>query len=259
MSSSTKFIEQCYLSFVNLKHRQDRLQRMIQSLTAAGLGAYRTPGMLPNAAIEEARIDPKRVEVMRRRTPGAIGCHFSQVKIMRKALQRGLHAWVMEDDLVFCSDFQERLGYMADFLETHPWDVLWLGGTFHVNPPWWHKETLGRDAELTDDPRMIRTYGAFCTYAYVVNVASLPTVLSQLDQLLDKSIGIDWAFIQMQPNLYTYAFVPGSVIQYDNQSDIGKGPTIFSGFKKLGPYWYQEKAEDFDPTKYNWAEAHRRT
>ncbi len=128
-----------------------------------------------------------------------------------------------------------------------------------MNPPHWHtKAPLRRDAECTDDPRMMRTYGAFCTYAYIVNRDSIATVLDGLNHQLNKSMGIDWAMIQLQPHLYTYAFVPGCMTQYDGKSDIGKGMTVFSGFKKLGPYWFANQMSEFDPTKFNWHEAKRR-
>jgi len=248
MPDSTKLLENCYTSFVNMDHRTDRLERMVVSLARAGVSAVRTRGMKPS----EYPGDHKRVEVMQKRTPGAIGCHFSQVKIMEQALAEGKHAFVMEDDLIFCSDFQRRIEHIEGVIATHDWDILWLGGTFHIHPPYWHKV---RDAQCTDDPRMMRTFGAFCTYAYIVRDQSLSRVLLGLDSWLDKSMGIDWAMIQLQPELKTYAFVPGCITQYDGQSDIGKGMTIFSGFKKLGPYWYQDRMEDFDPTTFNWWEA----
>lgn len=244
-------LDNAYISFVNLDHRKDRLERMYATLNAAGIGAVRTRGILPS----EYAGDPARVAVMRARTPGAIGCHFSQVAVMEEARRRGQHAFVMEDDLIICSDIQKRLQMITAFAETYPWDIFWLGGTFHINPPYWHKQDLGHDARITEDPHFLRTYGAFCTYAYIVRNESLPTVLTMLDEELDKSIGIDYAMIQIQPRLHTYAFVPGCITQYDNQSDIGKGKTIFSGFAKLGPYWFQDKLENFDPTTFNWHEA----
>lgn len=245
-------LDDCFISFVNLDHRHDRLKRMWESLAKAGLRerAVRTRGMPP----EEYKGDPARVKVMRDRTPGAIGCHFSQVKVMEQAQQKGQHAFVMEDDLIFCSDFLERMQIIDEFTTKNAWDIIWLGGTFHINPPHWHK-TMGRDAELTSHPRFLRTYGAFCTYAYIVNRYSVPRVLRMLDEELPKSIGIDYAMIQMQPRLHTYAFVPGCITQYDNQSDIGRGITKFSGFAKLGPYWFADKMTDFDPAKFNWHEA----
>lgn len=242
------------IAFVNLDHRKDRLQRMQNSLADVGIKARRVRGMLPH----EYKGDPKRVAVMQNRTPGAIGCHFSQVSIIEAADLVDKHAFVMEDDLIFCSDFHARMEMIDAFCKTHEWDIIWLGGTFHVNPPyWWAKKGPRRDAEVTDNPRMIRTFGAFCTYAYIVNRLSIPRVLYMLDELVEKSMGIDWAMIQMQPQLQTFAFVPGCITQYDNMSDIGKGMTIFSGFKKLGPYWFADKMTDFDPETFNWHEAKR--
>lgn len=247
-------IQDSYISFVNLDHRTDRLTLMEQTLTKSGIPAKRTRGILPS----EYKGDPKRVEVMRRRTPGAIGCHAAQVSIMEEALRQKKHAWVMEDDLIICADFLERLKLMESFLSLREWDVMWLGATFHVHPPYWHKSGLARDAEQTENPRFFRTYGAFCTYAYIVNATSLEKVLRMLDEQLNTTIGIDYSFIQMQPYLNTFAFVPGSITQYDNKSDIGKGMTIFSGFAKLGPYWFQQSMNEFNPHKFDWHEARRR-
>ena len=259
-----------YASFVNLDHRQDRLQHMNYELSKAGIQAVRERGRKP----EECDLNNPKHQVMKNRTPGAIGCHVSQVEIMRKAKELDLHAFVMEDDLVFCSDFQKRLSYIENFLSRNEWDVFWLGGTFHVNPPYWHRvgksnmppdcsAQIGRDAELTSDPRILRTYGAFCTYAYLVNKDSIDKIQKLFDGHLHYSIGIDWLFIKLQPQLKTFAFVPGCVKQMDNQSDIGNGITRFSGFSRLNGteensrYWFQDKMEDFDPSTFNWAECRR--
>lgn len=254
-------LNNCYASFVNLDHRKDRLKHMEKELSRIGIQAQRTRGLLPI----ECQIDSPKVQVMRRRTPGAIGCHFSQVNVMKEALKQDKHAFVMEDDLIFCSDIQERLTHIENFLEGKEWDVFWLGGTFHVNPPYWHKAghshqlrdcecSLGKDAETTADPRIMRTYGAFSTFAYIVNKNSIQKILNQFDAHIHTSIGIDWLFIKLQPKLKTFAYVPGCVKQMDNMSDIGNGITKFSGFAMLGPYWWQDRKEDFNPETFNWAE-----
>ena len=209
----------------------------------------------------------EKIQVMKHRTPGAIGCHFGQVDIMKTALENNQHAFVMEDDLIFCEDFNERMEIVSEFLDKNDWDVMWLGGTFH-SPAFWHKKgqsgmhpncsaQLGHDCETTNKERIIKTFGSFCTYAYIVNVNSIQKVIDLLDEHLHTSIGIDWLFIKLQPQLNTFAFVPGSVRQMDNQSDIGEGMTIFSGFSRLNGteensrYWYQNKMEDFDPKTFN--------
>jgi len=254
-SQNTDLLGDSYRSFVNLDHRVDRLEKMTKNMEMRNFTAVRTRGIMPSEIVDK-KVSASRLQVMLARTPGAIGCHFAQVAVMEEAERQGKHAWVMEDDLKFCADLPERIAHMNKFCDTHPWDIIWLGGTFHINPPYWHKDhPLARDAECTDDPRMMRTYGCFCTYAYIVNRTSLRKVLEGLDSLLERSMGIDWAMIQLQPALHTYAYVPGCFTQYDNMSDIGKGMTRFSGFAKLGPYWFAKHIEDFDPTTHNWHEA----
>ena len=247
----SEIIKGSHAAFVNLDHRKDRLAKMEAELDRVGIDAVRQPGYLP----KDCHYTESWVRRMRNRTPGAIGCWRSQVEIMSKAWgdsSHPQHAFVMEDDLVFCDDFEERMLIVDEFLEGRKWDVLWLGGTFHVNPPYWHKP---KDAERTDHPRFMRTFGAFSTHAYIVNKSSLPRVMTLLDEYIPISDGIDHAFIQFQKQIQCFAFVPGCIIQYDNQSDIGNGMTHFSGFKKLGPYWFQRKMEEFNPEAFDWKEA----
>lgn len=254
-----------YISYVNLDHRIDRLNHMVSELDRINLPAIRQRAFHWK---EVAHRDPKYLK-MYERTPGAIGCHYSQCEIMRKAKAEDKHAFVMEDDLIFCSDFHERLIYIESFLEKQPdWDVFWLGGTFH-SPAFWHPKgesgmrpncsaNLGKDFDHTDDPRIKRTYGAFCTYAYIVNKNSIDKILNLFEQHIHTSIGIDWLFIKLQPQLKCFAFVPGCVKQMDNQSDIGNGVTVFSGFSRLNGtvensrYWFQDKMEDFNPETFEW-------
>ncbi len=257
-----------HIAFVNLDLRTDRLANMEKELGRLDIKANRVRGMLPSEYT-----GTQNVEKMRRRTPGAIGCHMSQVRIMKEALAFDRHAWVMEDDLHFCEDFHERFNEIETWMETHEWDVFWLGSSFHVNPPWWHRKqhrereledckcTLGRDAECTDDPRIMRTYGAFITFAYIVNKNSIQKIMDLFDQHIHTSIGIDFLFIKLQPQLKCFSYVPGLVRQIDNKSDIGSGDTIWSGFLKLNgtkensAYVFAENKNDFDPDSFDWAEA----
>jgi len=266
-------LDDTHAEFVNLDRRADRYLLMKQQLAKAKINATRRRGFLP----EEIKIDPARIKGMiERPQKGAIGCHFSQVAVMKEALKLSKHALVMEDDLVFCSDFQERLREIEAFMSANTWDIFWLGGTFHVGKPWWHRSPnpergcrpIGRDTwRVPGWPRFVQTVGAFCTYAYFVNVKSIALVLSMFEARLPESIGIDHLMIMIQPDLKTYAYVPGSVKQYDHISDIGvdgkggPGFTKFSGFSTLNgtkensAYWYQEFKEDFDPNKFDWREA----
>lgn len=263
--------ENYHIAFVNLDHRLDRLEKMSVQLDRLKIPAARLRGMYAREYNGNFN-----VEKMRRRTPGAIGCYLSQLRIMKEAQAFGKHAIVMEDDLHFCEDFHERFEVIEQWLETHDWDVFYLGASFHCNPPWWHKKghrereldvcdcNLQRDAECTDNHHVMRVYGAFATFAYIVNVNSLEKVIKELENIIPLSIGIDWSMIALGTKLKQFCFVPGLVRQIDNMSDIGSGETIWSGFLKLNgthensSYVYQEKMSDFDPTTFNWAEAHKR-
>ncbi len=134
--------------------------------------------------------------------------------------------------------------------KTHDWDVFWLGGTYHIKPVWHAKGhaklpgctcTINRDYEKTEDPHIVQTYGCFSTHAYIVNYRSIEKILKLLKEMMPYSVGIDYSFIMLQPDLKCYAFVPGCVKQYDNRSDIGNGITRFSGFEVLGEHWWQDR------------------
>lgn len=285
-----QLLNDSFIAYVNLDHRNDRRVRFMQEWQDKVVNQYYTKDGIARGPLTIERIrgqyfeerdkskDYTITKMLSRPQIGAVGCFASQIKIMKKALELDKHALVFEDDLVFCSDFIKRMDYIDrwtqdqqawyDNWESRGWDILWLGGTFHVGGkgPYWHTHDLGRDAELTDDLRMIRTYGSFCTYGYIVNRSSIEKVLKMLDEIMPESIGIDWSMIRISPKLYTYAFVPGCVKQYDNTSDqipsLGeKGVTEFSRFEKLNGtlensrYWWQDRMEDFEPSTFDWAEA----
>jgi GR25 family glycosyltransferase involved in LPS biosynthesis len=254
-----KLIDDSYISYVNLEHRIDRFTSINAQLNKHGLRAHRTPGIYPHERTQEKS---GMTAMLKRKQVGALGCFLAQMDVMREAYVQDKHAFVLEDDVVFCADLKKRLNYIDKWTETHYWDVIWLGGTFHVNPPWHHKQDLGRDAECTDDAHMMRTYGSFCTYAYIVNGDSIPHVTHLLEGSYPWSIGIDASFIKLSPQLKTFAFVPGCAKQIDNESDQHAGAfTEFSRFSKLNgtiensAYWFQDYMEDFDPSSFDWKEA----
>lgn len=250
--------DESFISYVNLPDRTDRLDHMIKELDKADIFAERTIGMYPH---QFDRHDPD-TQVQWNRTPGSIGCMESQMNVMRKAYDRDKSAIVLEDDVVLCSDFKKRMDYLQHFLNFQKnWDVAWLGGTVHINPPYWHigganpdlpGTKLTKDAEPTWDPRIIKCWGAFSTHAYIVNYDSIQKVLNLLELVKKESMGIDWSFIRISYLLQTYMFLPGMVKQMDNRSSIGQGDTIFSGFSKLGPYWWQDTMDEFDPSTIVW-------
>lgn len=247
-------LEDCYISFLNLPHRLDRLVHMKNELERVGIKAERTVGKMPY----EFDLNSPKFQVMKNRTPGALGCHYGQVDIMIQAAILGKHALVMEDDLVFCSDWQERIKDVEEFLSNRSWDIFFFGGTYHLsNSTWWHKFehssdlkqcqcSFGVDVVATEDKRFVRTYGAFSTHCWAIHKDFIPQLLNFLDKNVHLSMGIDWLTILLQPSINAFAPCPGMVKQMDNQSDIGSGITKFSGFSALGNHWFQDRAENFN-------------
>ena len=258
-------IDNCYISYLNLDVRTDRLSHIQNELKNNGITtAVRTRGKLPN---EYDLTDPK-VQVMKNRTAGAIGCWHGMVEIMQEALRQDKHCWIFEDDVVLSKSFPERLPYVTNFLNSTEWDIFFWGALFHCNPPYWHNgmgymlngSNLGADASLTNDPHIIRTFGCFSTHCWTINKKSISKVIQLLDEVEHRSIGIDHACILFQPFLKCFTHVSGLAKQYDNQSNIGSGVTYYSHFSKLNgteensAYWFQDDYKKFDPTTFNWHE-----
>ncbi len=237
--------------YINLNTRPDRRAQIKAQLARANvvasrLSAFRKEdyaGMASDVALMQA-------------TPNTIGNWLSHTFLWRTVQDTDQNVLVLEDDAVLCADFRQRLQY----LETHlpdDWDIVFLCGTFHLNPPHWHADDLGRDVELTDDPHLLRAYGVFSNHGYIVRGWSAGKLLRRMKDLMPKAKGSDHALIMLQPELRAYVMVPGAVFQRDSESDIGKGVTRFSLFKSLGPYVYTERMDDFDPTTFDWHEARR--
>lgn len=244
--------------YVNLSHRADRNSRMIGELARVGVSAERFEAMRPEAWVG----DPRRVAMMRNRTPGAIGCLMSQVRVMHAARDAGKHAMVLEDDVVFADDFQDRLKIMADFCEKigdENWAVFWLGGTCHRDRTWAARNGTVNDMVNIGHDRIVRTYGTFSTHGYIVNIRYINQVIGLINDHLHETIGIDNSMIfWVQPVLPCFAFIPGSLFQIDNRSDIGIMPdgspgfTTFSHFPAgLGQHcWKPKSMNDFNAAEF---------
>lgn len=239
--------------WINLSSRPDRREHAEKEFAKAGIKAERFEAFMP----DQWPGPEKMVAKMRATTPGAIGCYQSQTEVIRTVLDTDRIVAVCEDDICFCSDMPKRLEYIAEHL-TWDWDIFYLGATFHVPGVWCHHKdcenwgTIGVDAKPTPDPHIMRVYGQWGTYSYLVNGRNARKVLDLFDANIHRARGIDHLCIILGNRLNAYCFVPGCAWQYDNLSDIGHGVTLFSGFKKLGPYAWTEKMTDFDPRWFDW-------
>jgi len=258
-------LDDCYISYLNLDIRPERKEHIENELERVGIKAVKTRGKLP----EEYDLTIPAFSVMLGRTPGAIGCWMGMREMMVKAIEQNKHCFILEDDVVLATDFKERISYMEKFFETHDWDIWFGGALFHCNPPHWHNGNgflldgsyLGKDAEQTDDERVMRVFGCFSTHCWIIKRESVQKVMEMLDEVMHRSIGIDHACIIIEPKLNCYTFVGGSARQIDNLSNIGTGMTMYSNFARLNGneensrYWFTDKIEDFYPNTFNWHEA----
>lgn len=240
--------------YVNLASRPDRRAHAEAEFSRHAIPARRFEAFTP----QEWPGDPAKVARMKARTPGAIGCYQSQTAVIRSVLDSDRIVAVCEDDVCFADDLPKRLQYISERL-TWDWDIFYLGATFHVPGVWCrHPDCaawghLGRDAEPTADKHIMRVYGQWGTYAYLVNGRNAGKVLTVFDKNVHRADGIDHLCIILGDQLNAYCFVPGMAWQYDNQSNIGNGVTQFSHFKTLGPYVWTDRMEDFDPQTFNWS------
>jgi len=230
--------------YINLSHRTDRLEHIQAQCEKAGISATRFPAFVKEQYVGHW----SRVACMIS-TPNTIGNWLSHTALWQLAANTGRCVGVLEDDAMLCSDFRQRLEYIhANWHD--PWDIMYLGATYHTDPGGvWHKE-LGTDFELTDVRHIHRVYGAFANQGYVINPENASTIWDMVDALMPVSRGSDDALIKIQPYLNCYSFTPGMVFQIDGPSDIGNGWTRFSHFlETLGPHVWCDCLDDFDYDK----------
>ena len=233
--------------WINLLHRGDRRDHMAGQFRKTGITGKRFSAFTK----DDYHGSSDDVALMQS-TPNTIGNWLSHTAVIRTAIDDGI-VGLLEDDALLCSDFLPRLKYIEDHFDK-PWDIFFLGATFHADEAVWHPE-LGHDFELTDVDHIVRTYGAFSNQGYLINPKSAEKILGMMQGRMSRSRGSDHALIQIQPMLNCYCFVPGMVFQIDGQSDIGDGVTKFSNFfKSLGQYIWTDTLAEFD--WQTWKEDH---
>ncbi len=227
--------------YIHLAKRTDRVEHLKAQLRKAGIEAHCFDACGPG----NYHGPEENVKLMRA-TPNTIGNWLSHTACIGSAagLTEGVLG-VLEDDCLICSDFQVRMNYIEEHFDK-PWDIFFLGATFHCDRAAWHPE-LGRDYELTDTRHIVRTFGAFSNQGYLINPTSADKILCMMQERMPYSRGSDHALIQIQPELECYCFVPGMVFQVDGYGDVGGGWTQFSDFfESLGPHIWCDKLDDFD-------------
>ena len=200
------FDDICHAYYINLEHRTDRNDHIIEQLTKLGLPKY------------------ERFNAIQMKQ-GAIGCSMSHLKLLQNALTNKFdHVLIMEDDITFLEPELFKANFNA-FLERqgNNWDVILFAG--NNVPPY----------DKVDDV-CIRVKQCLTTTGYLVNGHYLKRLIDNvkmgLTNLLhkpDKGIlyAIDKFWFSLQSVDRWFLIIPPTVIQREDYSDIEKRNTNY--------------------------------
>ena len=191
--------------YINLEHRIDRKEHVIEELNKIGITANRF-----NAIKMEN---------------GAIGCSMSHLKILQNALQNNLeHVLIIEDDITFLNPelFKSQINKFFK-IHNNNWDVILFAG--NNIPPY----------ENIDDT-CIKVSRCQTTTGYLVNKHYIKVLVQNiklgLTQLLNKPnekhlFAIDMFWFVLQRSSNWYLITPPTVVQREDYSDIEKKLTNY--------------------------------
>ena len=110
--------------FLSLRHRVDRREALLPRLAAAGLGDAE---WFPAVGLEALRGDARNFS-----SPAKRSCALGKRLVLREAGRRKAAAVLfLEDDVIFCPDFQERIAALE---LPEDWGILHLGCLHVVTP-----------------------------------------------------------------------------------------------------------------------------
>jgi len=191
--------------YINLEHRTDRKEHVIEELKKIGITANRF-----NAIKMEN---------------GAIGCSMSHLKILQNALQNNLdHVLIIEDDITFLNPelFKSQINKFFK-IHNNNWDVILFAG--NNIPPY---ENI--------DETCIKVSRCQTTTGYLVNKHYIKVLIQNiklgLTQLLNKPnekhlFAIDMFWFVLQRSSNWYLITPPTVVQREDYSDIEKKLTNY--------------------------------
>lgn len=239
-------IDNIDIKYINLDKRVDRKKHTEKELAKFNLKAERF------SAIETDERSHGKFNFSAKYNKGAVGCFLSHYNIIKNH-QSDKIIGIMEDDLLFCADFLDRMDYIEKNFDKE-WDIFYLSAYFHNkrhNNKWWNN---GHDVdwELTDTKYIVKSYGSSSGQFYLINPKSKEKIISMIEKFQASCHGIDHVYVMMQPDLNCYSFCPGMVTQIVGESNILSRfmdhNTFF--FTEFGPHIFANKLKDFDFDAY---------
>jgi len=192
--------------YINLDHRTDRNEHIINQLATLGLPTFE-------------RFNAIKME------HGAVGCSMSHLKILQDALKNNLdHVLIMEDDITFLDPELFKANFNT-FLSRrkNDWDVILLAG--NNIPPY---DPI--------DEVCIKVKQCLTTTGYIVNghyikklCDNIKMGITHLIHKPDKGIlyAIDKFWFVLQGLDRWFLIIPPTVIQREDYSDIEKKNTNY--------------------------------
>lgn len=203
------FFERAYV--INLPHRIDRRQHIIQELEKAGMP------LSANKVEIFSGIQPAQAKNFP--SIGTLGCFLSHFTILKQAKKDGLaNVLIMEDDLFFTKQLHRNHTAIVEQLRSSSWDFVYLG----------HEEDINNTSPFIIRPP---SAGVMKTHFYAANNSLFNRLILFLEEIQERPEGhpdggpmsIDGAystFRAQNPDLVTLIASPSLGWQRSSVSDI---------------------------------------
>lgn len=208
---------------INLEHRTDRREKMVEQLKRVGIYDYEIFKAIRPTPEEVYLWNPKFVSPvpnwlssnntdMDKYRIGALGCLKSHLAIIKEALDKGYeNIMILEDDTEFLIDmkFKDMLRHLkpqTDIVEDHDYGILYLAGNHNG----------GQVKKISGNISFVQ--GTLTTGSYIISKKGMELMVKQINYF-EREIDVYYAYI-LQLQLKCFCFTPHITKQGVGFSDI---------------------------------------
>lgn len=159
---------------VSLERAEKRRSRMVEQLDRLAIDYVIYPAFDASYVLNSSFTFPiiKGAGIGRKLNPGEICCTLSHISALKYAQVMGFNeVVVLEDDVVMCSDWHERLKMLLNGLPAD-WEYVYLSGhSDYVRIPMYEKPTVIKA------PRMVSSF------SYMVNRSGMEKVIKTCSEM----------------------------------------------------------------------------
>lgn len=215
LESLLKFVDKTFI--INLVEREDRLKNSIKQLSFFGLQNYEIfEAIKPKFDEIDTRLYENYSKNLsycyKKYVVGATGCKLSHLKIIKNAMEKNYDKiMILEDDFLFCENFNSQLFQFLKNLKDINWDMLYLGGNNRCLP-------ISSYCIPTKIKNLYKCNEVKCTHAYILDSKLFPKIVKDLETYTAE---IDNYYVtEIQPYYDCYICDPIIVKQVDSFSNI---------------------------------------